>query len=199
MEWEDTRIIHLRNEERKKRYCDLNTGMYIKEQLVCFEKWGIEELEINLILPSGFLKLNPDFVNKKYPSLDQPDIVIGNESGDVVFAFSSLQEHIADVELGKHTIGTLRTLIKSANPSINFYDEGIIQNEFMSCCWFDFKSYVITGAIYNLTSIISFKSRTILGMFSCPYDLRLWWKAVFLKILETIKQQSGGEYESNQY
>lgn len=79
-------------------------------------------------------------------------------------------------------------MISSANPSIGFFDEGTAQNDFMSCSWFDFKSYVITGTIYNLTVIVSFRSRTILGMFSCPYDLILWWKPIYLQILETFEE-----------
>lgn len=188
MEWEDARIIHLRNEERKKKYSNLHTGMYIKEQLVCFEQYSIEELELTLILPLEFSNLSPDDIFRKYPSLDRPDVVVGNEDGNVAFAFSLLKDHIVSMELRKNTIGSLRTLIKSANPSIDFYDEGAVQNERMSCNWFDFKSYIMTGSIYNLASIVSFKERTVLGMFSCPYDLSPWWKPIFLKILETFEE-----------
>lgn len=188
MKWGDERIIHLRNEERKKKFTDLSTGMYIKEQLITFERYPIEEMEFTLILPSGYSRLGQDIINRKYPSVDRPDIVIGNEAGDVVFTFSILQDHITDDELRKKTMSTLRTMISSANPSIGFFDEGTAQNDFMSCSWFDFKSYVITGTIYNLTVIVSFRSRTILGMFSCPYDLNPWWKPIYLQILETFEE-----------
>lgn len=193
MEFEDVRIIHLRNEERKKRYCNLSTGMYIKEQLVCFERYHIEKMRFSLVLPSGFSMLSQDQLHRKYPSLDRPDIVIGNEVGDVVFAFSTLQDHIADEKLRIETVGVLRTLIKSANPSIDFSDEGSVKNDIVSCSWLDFKSYVITGMIYNFTSIISFKSRTVLAMFSCSYDLKSWWLPVYLKIIETFDEQTGGK------
>lgn len=196
MEFEDVRIIHLRNEERKKGYENLDTGMYIKEQLVYFEKYNIKEMRFNIILPLGFSILGQDQVNRKYASLDRPDIVIGNEIGDVVFAFSKLQDHIVNEQLRKETIGALRTLIKSANPSIDFFNEGSVKNNFISCEWFDFKSYVITGLIYNLTSIVSFKNRTVLGMFSCPYDLNPWWMPVYVKILDTFEELTGGEDES---
>lgn len=101
MKWGDERIIHLRNEERKKKFTDLSTGMYIKEQLITFERYPIEEMEFTLILPSGYSRLGQDIINRKYPSVDRPDIVIGNEAGDVVFTFSILQDHITDDELRK--------------------------------------------------------------------------------------------------
>ena len=192
MEWDDARIISSRNEERKKRYTDLNTGMYIKEQLLMFEKCDIEDLKFTITLPQGFLAMNQEMVSRKYPSLDRPDIVIGNDVGDTVFAFSALKDHISTGELRKNTATTLRTLIKAANPSISFMDSGNVNNDFMSCCWFDFKSYIITGVLYNLTNIVSFKNRTILGMFSCPYELQQGWKTVYLKILETYEEQAGG-------
>lgn len=124
--WEDERVVHMQNEERKKKYCNLDTGMYIKEELICFERFHIDEMGFSLVLPRGFARL------------DEGE----KESGDSMLN------------------------------------------------WFDFKSYVITGTLYNLASVISFRDRSVLGMFSCPYELSPWWKPVYLKVLETFGSRS---------
>lgn len=197
MIWEDTRIIPLRNEERKKRYSNLSTGMYIKDQLFHFENYDITEMGFSITLPVGFSRMAQDTVRKKYPSQDSPDIVIGNETGDEVFTFSTLHDHISDEELRKKTADALRIMIKASNPAISFSNDGMVQNDYMSCCWFGFKSYIITGMIYNFLSIVSFENKTYLGMFSCPYDLQPWWHQVYLNIIKTFEVQTGGKYESH--
>lgn len=69
-------------------------------------------------------------------------------------------------------------------------DEGEKEGGDSMLNWFDFKSYVITGTLYNLASVISFRDRSVLGMFSCPYELSPWWKPVYLKVLETFGSRS---------
>lgn len=187
MEWQDVEIIALRREEHKKKFADLNTGMFIKEQLIYFQKQVIKDMGFNIMLPSKYIMMAQEDISRKYPSVDRPNIVIGNDEGDVVFAFSDVQDHIKDDLIRENTILMIKTLLKSANPSINFIDEGALKNNYMSCVWLGFKSYVIGGSIYNFTNIVSFVDKTILGMFSCPYNLHSWWHPIFLKILNSIE------------
>lgn len=186
MGWEDERVVYLQNEERKKKYCSLDTGMYIKEELVCFERFQADEMSFSVILPRGFARLDEEALKRKYPSPDRPDLAVGNESGDVIFAFSALKDTIACSEFRKQTVQSLKGLMGCANPSLSFMDEGEAENGDSALCWFDFKSYVITGALYNFASVISFRDRSMLGMFSCPYELSPWWKPVYLNVLETL-------------
>lgn len=190
MGWEDERVVHMQNEERKKKYCNLDTGMYIKEELICFERFHIDEMGFSLVLPKGFARLDEGALKRKYPSPDRPDLAVGNEAGDVVFAFSALKDAITGSEFRKQTVQSLKGLMSCANPSLGFLDEGEEESGDSMLNWFDFKSYVITGTLYNLASVISFRDRSVLGMFSCPYELSPWWKPVYLKVLETFGSRS---------
>ena len=108
----------------------------------------------------------------------------------MVFAFSALKDAITGSEFRKQTVQSLKGLMSCANPSLGFLDEGEEESGDSMLNWFDFKSYVITGTLYNLASVISFRDRSVLGMFSCPYELSPWWKPVYLKVLETFGSRS---------
>lgn len=193
MELEDVRVISLRNEERKKKYCSLDTGMFVEEQLILFERRDIAKIEVSLVCPVDFTELGGDERIKRYPSLDRPEVILGDEDRETVFSFSALQDYIPDEQLKRSTVGMLKSLLKAANPAVVFSDEGTMKDEKVSACWFDFKSYVVSGPVYNIAALISANNRTVLGMFSCPYNLRDWWKDIDLKILGTFQARREGK------
>lgn len=188
MGWDDERIAERKNEERKKKYINLETGMYVKGQRLYFHKEKIENLKLLVFLPTGFGFMEDKEIRKRYPTYNRPEVVVGNTEKEVTFAFSVLENHIADESLREGTVNMLKTLLRSANPSIAIEGEGAVLNGDLSCRWLGFKSYIIGGTLYNLMGIVSFPGRTILGMFSCPHDLSLWWNSIFLKILENMEE-----------
>lgn len=194
MEWEDKKLAELRNQERKKKYINLETGMYVKEQLIHFQRQTIEKLEMSVVLPMDFTQMESEEMQIRYPSSDCPDVVMGNIARDVTFAFSKLKDSVTNEEQMKTAIGIIKDLLKSANPSLRFLDDGIVKQDNLLGSWFGLKSYVIGGAIYNFSMIAYFNGQSVLGMFSCPYEIRYGWNEIFLKISETLKTENCEEW-----
>lgn len=193
MEWEDKKLTELRNQERKKQYINLETGMYVKDQLIRFQRQTIEKLEMSVVLPLDFTQLKAEEMQIRYPSSESPDVAMGNTARNVTFAFSKLKESAINEEQMKTAVGITKDLLKSANPSLRFLDDGMVKSDNLSGSWFGFKSYVIGGAVYNFSMIACFNGRNILGMFSCPYGIRYGWNEIFLKISETFRTENGKE------
>ena len=67
MGWDDERIAERKNEERKKKYINLETGMYVKGQRLYFHKEKIENLKLLVFLPTGFGFMEDKEIGKRDP------------------------------------------------------------------------------------------------------------------------------------
>lgn len=86
----------------------------------------------------------------------------------------------------KYTLGRV-------NPSTLFFEEEQIESVNLSVMVLDFKSFSLSGAIYNLMFLTEVDSRLVLGSFNCPFDEWEDWKPVMLTMLQSMEAVEKGE------
>ena len=70
MSYLDEDFLKLKRREKYAKYSTLETGIYIKDELVEFEPRDIPELNINASLPKTFVRMPLSIAKIKYPSAD---------------------------------------------------------------------------------------------------------------------------------
>ncbi|MDE6951985.1 MAG: hypothetical protein K2P64_13880, partial [Lachnospiraceae bacterium] len=74
-EFLDEKIVEFRSRARKEKYCTLETGMYIKNELIQFERKVLFREKLSIMLPVSFVDLPPDMVKVKYTSQQRPQVI----------------------------------------------------------------------------------------------------------------------------
>ena len=187
MKYKDEQIALMRNEQKKSKYVNSETGMYVENIFIKFHQ--IELLSFfRIMMPEEFTQMEPKLAAKKYPSVDRPQLIMTDEEGVVNFTFSLFEEEI-EAEKIDGTLNQFQIMITTAQPANKFMGKGHIETNKYRCGWMEFKSHTLDGAVYNILSIIVIKERFILGLFNCPYEEWLDWKPVMLELLNTINEK----------
>ena len=84
----DEDFLKLKRREKYAKYSTLETGIYIKDELVEFEPRDIPELNINASLPKTFVRMPLSIAKIKYPSETRPQMIFTSLDTTVNFTFS---------------------------------------------------------------------------------------------------------------
>lgn len=74
-EFLDVKILEYRRQARKEKYCTLETGMYIKNELVEFERKEMFQNRLSLMFPVSFVTLPAKLAKIKYSAQQRPQII----------------------------------------------------------------------------------------------------------------------------
>lgn len=195
--FEDEQIAALRYEEKKKKYNNIRTGVYVGDDLIKFTEYRLFDSRMCILLPDHFSDMDSENARKKYPSEQRPQIIKTNQSGTVNFTFSLIEEEVRPEQLNGLRDG-FHKAIKRLQPADIFLDQGEVPAYDRFCSWMDFRSYALDNDIYNLMFLCIIGGQLLLGMFNCP--LREWmdWKEVLTQIMMSLKDLTEEEvYESN--
>lgn len=77
--------MKLKRREKYAKYSTLETGIYIKDELVEFEPRDIPELNINASLPKTFVRMPLSIAKIKYPSETRPQMIFTKFGHDCEF------------------------------------------------------------------------------------------------------------------
>lgn len=188
MNFKDEEIIRLRNSHFKKQFANTATGMYAGNQFYCFQRQELFE-NYAMDVPEGFAALEAEDIEKRYPSKDRPQLVIGERQQVIDFTFSCFQEAMP-FENQDSAMAQFKLMIQAVQPANQFLQQGVISTpDFSTITWMDFKSYALDGAIYNLLFIIPGDGQWLLGMFHCPYSVWGIWRPVMLEMITTISRK----------
>ncbi len=187
-EFFDEKILEYRRRARKEKYSTLETGMYIKNELMEFEYMEIFHNKMSIMLPTSFITLPSNLAKIKYMSEQRPQVIKTSLDTTVNFGFSMLDvtitfENIA--ELQKNA----REVLKRLNPSLVFYESGI-ENNGISLGWFEFKSYGLDGNVYNLMFITIVDGKMVHGVFNCIYNDAVEWRDAARQMMYSVKDIS---------
>lgn len=192
-EFFDEKILEYRKRARKEKYCSLETGMYIKDELVQFERKTLFQDKMSILMPTSFVDLPTNLAKIKYISEQRPQIIKTSLDTTVNLGFS-----MPDLEIYPEQIETLCKQTKSAlervNPAIVFY-EGQIESD-LPLGWFEFKSYGIDSNVYNLMFITIVDKKMLHGIFNCNFDDALEWRDAARQMMCTIKDISKEEKDA---
>lgn len=190
-EFLDEKIVEYRNRARMEKYCTLDTGMYIKNELVQFERKKMFQDKLSIMLPTSFVTLPQKMAKVKYSSQQRPQIIKTSRDTTVNLGMS-----LTDVEIYEENIKKLRDqsqeALKRLNPAFVFY-ESKVEKKNVPIGWFEFKSYGLDTDVYNLMFITIIGGKMLHGTFNCDYADTLEWrepaKQMMFSILDLSKEE----------
>ena len=198
MEHLDEVVLELKRELKKRQHVDVYTGMFVNGDLIDFDRKFICKDNISVMLPVGFVEMDPFIAKNKYPAENRPELVFTSEDTTINFTFKYTELPISESQLipAAHQ---LRMAIQRLNPSNIFYESDAIQREDGSAVWFDYKSYALDDAMYNFIYLVEIDKKLLQGGFNCSFGIYKDWKTVAMQVVESIRDRTKEkDYEGKQ-
>jgi len=200
MSYTDEQIIALKWRERRKTCNCIKTGIYVGNELIQFKNMELFDNYISIMLPDKFDFMSEETAKYKYPSVFRPQIILCDETEQINMTFSKFDEKMVTWESLAHGLKDMQVALKNVNPSVLFFHNEIMSLQDSPVPWMDFKSYdlftnmtVLENILLGPVKVQKRKTGMILGMFNCPFSYMKEWNYLFVKVIETIKEQSRGE------
>ncbi len=192
MDYLDEEILKFRNSVKKDKYNSLETGMYIKSELVHFSENRIFDGRMSVMLPESFVDMPEKYAKQKYPSEQRPRVIKTSLDTTVNFTFSLLDSAFKKAFIPE-VLNQFKNILQKANPAFIFYEQGVDVERELG--WFDFKSYGIDEQIYNIMYVTPVDGKLMHGIFNCQYrDIPEWKEAakqVIFSVMDCTKDQEG--------
>lgn len=186
MDFFDEKILELRENARKEKFSSLETGMYIKNEKVEFERVFLFEDKMSIILPTILVDMPSNLSRLKYPSELRPQIIKTTLDTTVNFTFSRYDLDIEDTQI-KEAAKQSQKMLKQLNPAYIFYELEEKNLTTTTISWFDFKSYAMDGQMYNIMYVTCIEGKLVHGNFNCLYKDMIEWKEVANQIILSTK------------
>lgn len=190
-EFYDEKILEYRNRARQEKYATLETGMYIKNELVQFERRMLFGNKISIMLPNTFVHLPSELAKAKYMSEQRPQVIMTSLDTTVNFGLSYIDVKIEADQI-KEIMEQSKSALKNTNPAIIFHESKVEENTDFPLAWFEFKSYGLDKSVYNLMFIARAYGRMLHGSFNCSYDYALEWREAARQMVYSIREVKEG-------
>lgn len=191
MEYFDEEIINAKKELERLKHTTLETGIYVRDELITFTRVNLPDTEISMYMPEQFIVM-PDVVKEmKYPSQNAPDYIITSLDSMVNFAFNILSI-VLEAGDTKTMSGQFQNALSNVNPSIKIKTQvnEVTTDHGNEMSWFDFKGYALDGQSYNRMYVVKMKNTVLHGIFNCPMQYKEEWESIveqcFLSIEENV-------------
>lgn len=186
-EFFDEKILEYRRRARSEKYSTLETGMYIENELVQFERRLLFGDKISIMLPNSFVNLPSELAKAKYMSEQRPQIIMTSLDTTVNVGLSFVNVAIEVGQL-KVLMEQSKSALKNMNPAIIFHEGKVEEDIDLPLAWFEFKSYGIDKNVYNLMFIVMAYHKMLHGSFNCSYDRALEWREAARQIVYSIQE-----------
>lgn len=190
-EFFDEKILEYRKRARKEKYHSLETGMYINDELVQFERQELFQKKLSIMLPTTFVNMPLNLAKVKYSSEQRPQIIKTSLDTKVNLGMSMLDVEI-HVEMISQLRDQTRTALKRLNPSFAFYESGI-ETKSVPLGWFEFKSFGLDSDVYNLMFIAQVEGKMVHGIFNCDYKDTLEWRDAARQMMYSVEDTTQEE------
>lgn len=187
-EFFDEKILEYRRRARNEKYSTLETGIYIKDELIQFERKEFFSAKLSIMLPISFVKMPSKLARVKYISQQRPQIIMTSLDTTVNFGMSMTDAKM-QVDQIKIVTKQMMEALKRLNPAFAFYDKQF-ETKYVPLGWFEFKSYGIDTDVYNLMLISIIDGKMMHGVFNCDYADVLEWRDVARQIIYSIQDIS---------
>lgn len=185
MAYIDEKILELRELQKKQKYNSIETGVYIKGEMVEFERKNFFDGKMSVMLPKSFVPMPSGIQRMKYPSEQRPQVIMTSLDVTTNFNFSLLPQEIAEDQT-LNCVEQMKLMIKKLNPAIAFYEMEEMDRENNKLSWFDYKSYTIDEPLYNIMYVTPIDGKVMHGIFNCLYRNMEEWKQAALQVIASI-------------
>lgn len=186
MDFFDEKILELRDNARKEKFSTLETGMYIKNEKVEFERMFLFEDKMSILLPTILVDMPSNLVRLKYLSELRPQIIKTTLDTTVNFTFSKYDLDLEEIQV-KDAAKQSQKMLKQLNPAYIFYELEEKKLETTTISWFDFKSYAMDAQMYNMMYVTCINKKLVHGNFNCLYQDMIEWKEAVNQVISSIE------------
>jgi len=186
MAYEDEKIIQMMNIYKAELHEDIYAGMYMKGELLKFQKEYLFDNNMSIMLPESFIDMPEEMIKIKYLMEQRPKIIKTNEAYSVNFTFNLLPVDLVNEQVS-NLLNVFHNTIKSTQPSYIFYEKKVEQLALFTLGWFDFKSHGVDAKIYNLMYCLPVAGKVMHGVFNCPMAEAELWKPCVLQVMHSIE------------
>lgn len=192
MEHTDEKILDLMNEmEKRKEKKDIHDkALKIGERYYEFEERKFYDDKLSIIMPKDFEEMDEKSKNFKYPSVNRPQIIKTDDTTTINITLNKVDNDLKEEWVEELTKG-MKQLIKKANPTAVFYEDGVEKVDEKNIGYFEFKSSALDDFLYNLMFFLEFEEKTLMGTFSCLFSDYEDWRDIAFQMLKSIKVSKG--------
>ena len=189
----DKQILEARQEEERRRYMTLETGIYVDDELITFAQTTLPDTRIQLYLPEQFVTMPDQVRDMKYPSRNAPDFIVTSLDTTVNFGFNVLPVRLEEGDTKVMSI-QFQEALRNINPSIRISErvDNTATETGSEMSWFGFKGYVLDGQNYNRMYIIQLAKTVLHGIFNCPPRVRDQWEDIVDQCFRSVEETWGG-------
>ena len=189
----DKQILEARQEEERRRYMTLETGIYVDDELITFAQTTLPDTRIQLYLPEQFVTMPDQVRDMKYPSRNAPDFIVTSLDTTVNFGFNVLPVRLEEGDTKVMSI-QFQEALRNINPSIRISEcvDNTATETGSEMSWFGFKGYVLDGQNYNRMYIIRLAKNVLHGIFNCPPRVRDQWEDIVDQCFRSVEETWGG-------
>ena len=110
----DKQILEAQREEDRRKHTTLETGIYVDDELIIFERITLPGTRVQILLPEYFMPMQETVRNVKYPSRNAPDFIVTSLDSTVNFGFNVLP-----VQLEEGGTGVMSSQFQEALRNVN--------------------------------------------------------------------------------
>ena len=189
----DKQILEARQEEERRRYTTLETGIYVDDELITFAQTTLPDTRIQLYLPEQLVTMPDQVRDMKYPSRNAPDFIVTSLDTTVNFGFNVLPVRLEEGDTKAMSI-QFQEALQNVNPSIRISEcvDNTVTDKGSEMSWFGFKGYALDGQNYNRMYIIRLAKTVLHGIFNCPPRVRDQWEDIVDQCFRSVEETWGG-------
>ena len=137
-------------------------------------------------IPEGFHNLRLEFIKRKYPNENRPQLVYTDGTTKINIAFSETEHEVSPSGFETFVYNVLNT-VRRAQPNGKMLTDSIKEVNHIRLGYFDFITPSLEDEIYNLMVIFLHKGQANFLTINCPSDLKYVWKPLALGMMETLQ------------
>ncbi len=195
MEKIDEVVLELRRELEKSKHTNVYTGMYANGELIRFQRFFFFEDKMSVMLPEDFREMDREAARLKYPAENRPEQILTSEDTTVNFTLKYVDVPIQEEEL-LPAAGQMRAVMGRLNPSNQFFESDTLEREDGMAVWFDYKSYALDDAMYNLIYLTQIDGHLLQGAFNCPFAICREWKEIARQVVMSVRDRTKEESDA---
>lgn len=185
MAYIDKQILDLRELQKKQKYSSLDTGFYIDNELIEFDRVSLFQNAFSIILPKTFVTMPLNIMKSKYQSNFRPQLVKTSLDTTVNFYFGLYDVKLVDNQVC-NVIQQAHDALKKVNPAFIFYDMKFEDREKNKIGWFDYKSYGLDDQMYNVMAVTPIDQKFLHVGFNCHFRMKEEWRPAAIQVILSV-------------
>lgn len=190
MAFADEAIIKLRAEAEQRKW-ESNIDL-TKEQVLYGEAYNFAPKQffddrLELVVPEEFSPMPEEMAAEKYLTAQRPQVILSNRDCTIDITLNLLEDLLKAIQIPL-CLQKLKKTIREVYPATLFYDTELLETGHATVAYMDFKSFSLSGPVYNIMFVSVICGRPLIGTFNCLFEHWEQWRPVALEMLKTIRE-----------